>query len=69
MRVRQSARGGIERIERWQDTFMDALDKVGVVVNRDEYWKPKSKSKSKKAVAAKAAVPVKAKKAFLQEAN
>lgn len=41
MRVRHNAEGGIEKIERWQDTFMDALDKAGVIVDRDEYWKSK----------------------------
>lgn len=61
MRVRMNAQGGIERIERWQDTFMDALDKVGVVVDREAYWKVPPKKTS--------SVGARVKKTLLQEAN
>jgi len=27
----------------WQEDFMDALDKIGVIVDRDAYWKKKTK--------------------------
>jgi hypothetical protein len=42
MRFKPGADGKPSVIGRWQDTFFDALDKVGYEVDRDAYWKAKT---------------------------
>lgn len=37
-----------KKITRWQDDFIDALDKAGIVVDRDDYWKAKAEQKNKR---------------------
>jgi hypothetical protein len=36
------------KITRWQDDFMKALDGVGYVIDRDDYWKVRQESKKQR---------------------